>query len=95
MTEILAIQAGISFVYVFLKGWQHQNVIGRKYAAAFSVSWAMAVFEVAVVTLVIETGWISAIPVGFGASCGIVASMWLYAKTEELGIAGTIRSMLR
>ena len=68
---------------VFLKGFQHQNVIGGKYKAAFVVSYLMAIFEVAVVTFMVQNGWSSVIPVGTGAATGIVLSMWLYRKFNK------------
>ncbi len=70
----------VSFISVFLKGFQHQNVIGGKYISAFVVSYLMAVFQVAVVTFVVINGWASIIPVGTGAAIGIVLSMYLYRK---------------
>lgn len=76
----LVLQGMVSFMAVFLKGFQHQNVIGGKYKAAFFVSYLMAAFEVAVVTFMVQNGWSSVIPVGTGAALGIILSMWLYRK---------------
>ena len=78
-----SIQFLVSFLAVFMKGFQHQNVIGGKFKSAFAVSYVMAVFEVAVVTLMVENGWLSVIPVGTGASLGIVSSMVLYRKFNK------------
>lgn len=76
----LIIQGIVCFTYVFLKGFQHQNVIGGKYVSAFLVSYGMAVLEVATVSLIISNGWDSVIPVGTGAAFGIVTSMYVYRK---------------
>jgi hypothetical protein len=72
------IQFGASFAAVFLKGFQHQNVIGGKYVAAFFFSYMMSAADVVVIYFVAKTGWDSMIPVGTGASLGIVSSMLLY-----------------
>ena len=77
---IYLLQFLISFCAVFLKGFQHQNVIGGKFKSAFFVSYLMAVFEIAVVTFVVQQGWASVVPVGTGAALGIVSSMYLYRR---------------
>ncbi len=68
------------FLYVFMKGWQHQNVIGGNYKSAFFLSYMMAGFGVVEVTLVVQEGWSSILPMGTGAALGIVASMYLYRR---------------
>ena len=80
-----------SFTAVFLKGFQHQNVIGGKFKAAFILSYFMAVFEVATVALIVKVGYWSVLTVGTGASLGIILSMYLYRKfNEEGGAHGSI-----
>ena len=79
------IQFAISMAAVFLKGFQHQNVIGGKYVPAFFMSYLMAVTEVVTVTLVVQNGWASVMPVGTGAAIGIVASMWAYRRLDRKG----------
>ena len=81
---VFIIQFGVSFGFIFLKGFQHQNVIGGKYVPAFFLSFVMAAFEVAVVTFVVKNGWSSVIPVGSGAALGIVSSMYLYRKFNKI-----------
>lgn len=76
-------QALLSFGAVFIKGFQQQNVIGGNYKAAFFISYLMAVFEVSVISLVVLSGWSSIIPVGAGASLGIVSSMYFYRKLNK------------
>jgi len=78
--HIAALQFLVSFVYVFMKGFQHQNVIGGNYKPAFILCYCMAALEVATVSLIVQQGWSSAIVIGAGASIGIVSSMYLYRK---------------
>lgn len=92
---VLLLQGVISFIFVFLKGFQHQNVIGGKYMAAFGTSYVMAIAEVAVISFVVQAGWWSIIPIGTGAAFGIVASMWLYRATETHGLFGTLHRQLK
>jgi len=77
---IYLVQFLIMLVYVFLKGFQHQNVIGGKYLSAAILSYLMAGFEVACITFVVKQGWYSVIPVGTGAALGIVLSMYMYRR---------------
>lgn len=79
MTAV-ALGVGISFVSVFLKGFQHQNVIGGHYKWAFLVSYLMAVMDVLAVGFIIEKGWVMAIPYGTGAALGICCSMYLHRR---------------
>lgn len=85
MYDILILQFIISFGAVFLKGFQHQNVIGGKYKSAFVVSYLMAVLDVAVISFVVESGWSSIVPVGTGGALGIVTSMLLYRRLNKNG----------
>lgn len=80
---ILLLQFTVSLAAVFLKGFQHQNVIGGKYESAFCVSYLMAVLDVAVISFVVESGWLSVIPVGTGAAIGITTSMLVYRKLNK------------
>lgn len=80
----MMIQGCVMFLYVFLKGFQHQNVIHGKYKGAFILSYLMAAFEVACVTLVVQNGWASILPVGTGAAFGIVASMYAYRRINKI-----------
>ena len=94
--KLITLQFIISFVFVFFKGFQHQNVIGGKYTQAFVVSYLMAIMAVWDVTLIIDRGiWESVLPVGTGASFGIVSSMYLYRLTEDKGILFYISKLLR
>ncbi len=74
------IQFLVSFAYVFMKGFQHQNVIGGNYKSAFWLCWGMSALEVATVSLIVSQGWWSALIIGAGASIGIVTSMYTYRR---------------
>lgn len=65
----------VTFIAVFLKGFQHKNVIGGHIKTVFATSWAMAAFDVAAVTLIVKGGWPIAISAGLGASFGMVAAI--------------------
>lgn len=69
-----------SFCAVFLKGFQHKNVIGDHKRAVFYTSFLMAVFDVAAISLVVKGGWSVAISAGLGASLGMISSMTLHDK---------------
>ena len=75
MTILLA-----TFMLVFLRGIQQQNVIHRQYAWAAITPYAIACAEVASVLLVVQTGW-SAIPwVGTGGAIGVTLAMFVHEK---------------
>ena len=77
---IYALSAFVSFAACFLKGFQHKNVIGGHLKSVFCTSWAMAAFDVAAVTLIVQGGWPIAISSGFGASVGMVAAIKLHDR---------------
>ena len=75
MTIILA-----TFLVVFGRAIQQMNVIGGHYVPAAITPYFIAVGEVAVVLLVVDTGW-QAIPmVGTGGALGAVSAMWIHRK---------------
>jgi len=74
------IQALVTFGAVFLKGFQQQNVTAGLMKPAMVFAFLMACFDVAVIALVVGNGWWSVIPVGIGASLGIVTSMIIFKK---------------
>lgn len=80
---IWAIQLGASFGMVFFKGIQQQNVIGGKYKHAFFTSYLMALFEVAVVSTIVVSGWGSVVPIGTGGALGIVAAMYVFRRVHK------------
>lgn len=81
MAEYVALtQFIVMFVYVFLKGFQHQAVIGAKYATSFVLSYLMAACAVVEVTLTVQVGYASILPMGTGAAFGIVTSIYIYRR---------------
>lgn len=69
-----------TFGLVFMRAIQQQNVIHGNYLLASITPYAIAVFEVAVVLWVVDTGW-SAVPwVGTGGAIGVTSAMFLHRK---------------
>ena len=64
-----------SFCAVFLKGFQHKNVIGNHVHAVFYTSFLMAAFDVAAITMIVKGDWTIMFSAGFGAALGMVSSM--------------------
>lgn len=69
-----------SFCAVFLKGFQHKNVIGDHRRSIIITSFLMAAFDVAAISLVLKGGWSIAISAGLGASLGMILSMSFHDK---------------
>jgi hypothetical protein len=75
MTIILA-----TFIVVFGRAIQQMNVIGGHYIPAAITPYFIAIGEVLVILLVVDTGW-TAIPlVGTGGAMGAVSAMWVHRK---------------
>lgn len=73
--------AGVaSFIAVFLKGFQQKNVAGSHYRLAICTSYAMALADVLVVSIIVKNGWSVALPSGTGAALGVILSMWTHDK---------------
>lgn len=70
----------VSFCAMFLKGFQHKNVIGMHYLLTFFTSFVMAAFDVATVSLIVKGGWPIAISSGIGASFGMIAAMYSHSR---------------
>ncbi len=69
-----------TFGLVFMRAIQQQNVIHGNYLLAAITPYAIAVFEVAVVLWVVDTGW-SAVPwVGTGGALGVTAGMAIHRR---------------
>ena len=76
--SIYVVSFCISFGSVFLKGFQHKNVLGNHKLLVFFTSYAMAVFDVLVVGMIVKAGWSIAISAGTGAAFGMVSSMYIH-----------------
>lgn len=83
MMSIYAVSLTVSFCSVFLKGFQHKNVIGMHYKLTFFTSVLMGAFDVATVTLIVKGGWYIAISSGIGAGFGMMAAMWTHARVVK------------
>ena len=70
----------VSFVSVFLKGFQHKNVNGNHYRLVALFSYIMATMDVIMIGLISKNGFEVAIPCGTGATLGIVISMYLHNR---------------
>ena len=72
-----------TFLLVFLRAWQQQNVIHGWYFWAVITSYGLALADVLVVIGVVKYG-LSAIPfVGTGGALGVVCAMKLHRKIRK------------
>lgn len=69
-----------TFILVFMRGIQQQNVIHGNYKMAFFTPYAIACGEVSSVLLVVAHGWWSIPFVGTGGAVGIVLSMYVHKR---------------
>ncbi len=69
-----------TFVAVFLKGFQHKNVIANMYGKTFLTSYLMAFVDVLLIGLIARATWDIAFASGSGAALGMVAAMWLHNR---------------
>jgi hypothetical protein len=77
---LYALSFVVSFCAVFLKGFQHKNVIGNHVKSVFFTSYFMAAFEVAAIALVVKGDWTVMFSAGTGAAFGMVSSMKLHDR---------------
>lgn len=77
---IYALSILVSFIAVFLKGFQHKNVIGGHLRSVALTSYFMSAFDVAAVSIIVKGGWWVALTSGTGASLGMVASIVLHDR---------------
>lgn len=77
---LYALSVLVSFIAVFLKGFQHKNVIGGHVRVVFFTSYAMAIFDVASVALIVKGGWMIALTSGTGAAFGMVTAIKLHDR---------------
>lgn len=75
----------MSFIYVFLKGWQHQNVNNRHLYSVVLVSYLMCLMDAAMIGLIIHSGWTIALVGGTGASLGMLLSFPFHDKLYKRG----------
>lgn len=73
----------VSFISVFLKGFQQKNVIHNRVVAAALTSYLMATFDVLAITIIIHGDLWIILTTGTGAACGIVAAMKLHDRVFQ------------
>lgn len=69
-----------TFLLVFMRVAQSQNVIHKHYILASITPFFIASGEVATVLWVVGYGWMSVPYIGFGGSLGAVLSMYAFNK---------------
>jgi hypothetical protein len=74
------LSAVVSFVAVFLKGFQHKNVNAGRMRSIVVFSYLMAVADVFAVSLIVRGGWTTAFSAGTGSALGMVAAIWLHDR---------------
>lgn len=72
-----------TFVLVFLRALQQQNVIHGHYVWAVFTAYGIAIGEVAVVLWVVYTGWAAIAWTGTGGALGVVAAMWMHRRLRR------------
>ena len=70
----------LAFSSVFLKGFQHKNIMGSHHKLIFFTSYAMAVTDVLMIGLVVQRGWSICFATSTGAAIGMSLSMWLHDR---------------
>lgn len=78
MSYILAFLG--TFVSVFLKGFQHKNVIANLYINTIITSYFMAFVDVLIVGLIAKSDWTVAFASGTGAAIGMASSMYIHNR---------------
>ena len=69
-----------TFGLVFMRAIQQQNVIHGHYWLAAVTPYMIAVFEVATVLWVVDTGWPAVPWVGTGGAIGVTTAMFLHRR---------------
>lgn len=69
-----------TFAAVFLKGFQHKNVIANLYGSTFITSYFMAFIDVLLIGLIARATWDIAFASGTGAALGMVTAMFVHSK---------------
>ncbi len=74
----------ITFIAVFLKGFQYKNVVHNKWIGMFVTSYVMGVFEVLAVgsyaKIFMQGDWWYSLVSGTSAACSIVLATWVHNK---------------
>jgi len=70
----------VSFIAIFLRGFQQKNVIHSKYTMIAITSYLLALTDVAVVSIIVEHGWNTVLAQGSGAALGMLASVYIHNR---------------
>lgn len=70
----------VSFIAIFLRGFQQMNVIHSKYTMIAVTSYLLALTDVAVVSIIVEHGWNTVVAQGTGAALGMLASVYIHNR---------------
>jgi hypothetical protein len=76
----------ITFATVFLRGFQHKNVIGNHIRAVIVTSYLMAVCDVLFIGLIALRGWSACFAAGTGAAVGMFLSIKLHDRFLKKGV---------
>jgi uncharacterized membrane protein YfcA len=80
MSTSYLLAALATFASVFLKGFQHKNVIANKMASIVITSYFMACADVWLVGLIVRDGWVLIPYCGTGAAIGMYISIKLHDR---------------
>lgn len=78
-----------TFISVFGRAIQQQNVVGGHYVAAAITPYLIAAGDVAVILLAVDLGWWSIPWAGTGGAIGAVLAMWAHRKVLSLKVPAT------
>ncbi len=70
----------VSFIAIFLRGWQQKNVIHSKYTMIAVTSYLLALTDVAVVGIIVQHGWHTVLAQGSGAALGMLTSIYIHNR---------------
>ena len=70
----------LTFIAVFLKGFQHKNVIGGHLTLIAITSYLMVFFDVLTISMVLKQGWTIAFSAGTGGALGMIMSIKIHDK---------------
>ena len=70
----------VSFIAIFLRGFQQMNVIHSKYTMIAATSYLLALTDVAVVSIIVEHGWNTVLAQGSGAALGMLTSIYIHNR---------------
>ena len=70
----------VSFIAIFLRGFQQMNVIHSKYTMIAITSYLLALTDVAVVSIIVEHGWNTVLAQGTGAALGMLTSIYIHNR---------------